>query len=113
MTAVKSKYDDLGRPDPEWAEVGVNFDQDEPPILIDIYQFYSAHGAAIPILEGSATHMRKVLADLKESTKGLAPTVQSGISVNDERIAVSDGAKIAVRIYQPISAEQSLHPGIL
>ena len=24
MTAVKSKYEDLGRPDSEWAEVGID-----------------------------------------------------------------------------------------
>ena len=57
--------------------------------------------------------MRQVLADLKEATKALAPTIKSGLTVSDERTTVSDGAEINLRIYQPTSTEESLRPGIL
>ncbi|OAG43887.1 hypothetical protein AYO21_01739 [Fonsecaea monophora] len=84
---MPSKYSELGKPTKEWEE------------------FYANHFDDVPVLVGTPEHMRKIMVELKKRAQAQVPPITEGLKVRDEQIPTSDGASIALRIYQPTSGE--------
>ncbi|KIV78544.1 hypothetical protein PV11_06189 [Exophiala sideris] len=80
-----SKYSQLGKPTKEWEE------------------FYAAHADEVPVLVGSPEHMREIMVELKQRAQSQVSPITEGLKVHDVQIPTSDGASIALRIYQPVS----------